>query len=145
LERLDRFMHHALPESIATAVCAVLDTRTSMLRISHAGHVPSVVVRARSATPLPISGDPLLGCSVVQRRAAVVELADGDACVLYSDGLIERRGVDFDTRLDRLCSEAAGVLEISVQDRAAELATRMVGDRQDDDVTVLLLRRRDPA
>ena len=37
-------MARVLPGSIATAVCAVIDTASAEARISHAGHVPAIVV-----------------------------------------------------------------------------------------------------
>ena len=61
LERLDNLMHQTMQGSIATVVCAVVDTRTSIMTISHAGHLPAFQFNEIGATVLPLQGDRLLG------------------------------------------------------------------------------------
>ena len=54
-------MSRVLPGSIATAVCAVIDTASATARISHAGHVPAILADGDDARFLVAEGDPLLG------------------------------------------------------------------------------------
>ncbi|MET0324811.1 MAG: SpoIIE family protein phosphatase, partial [Ilumatobacteraceae bacterium] len=82
LERLDRYMMRNLPGSIATVVCAVIDTTTSTVRISHAGHVPALLVTGDRADFVPLDGDPLLGFHATARTERSVALADGDTLAL---------------------------------------------------------------
>jgi chemotaxis family two-component system sensor kinase Cph1 len=142
LERLDRYMLGNLRGSIATVVCAVIDTTSSTLRISHAGHVPALLVNDAGADFVPLDGDHLLGFRAGRRTDRVVQLAVGDTLALYSDGLVETRRSPLDDGLAHLRKEAADVLAGRLtDDRAAELASRLLGEDHDDDVTVLLIGR----
>ncbi|MET0144040.1 MAG: SpoIIE family protein phosphatase [Ilumatobacteraceae bacterium] len=144
LERLDRLMARALRGTIATAVCAVIDTRTSEARIAHAGHVPALVVRSEGATLLESGGDPLLGFSTSPRQEQRLTLGPGDALVLYSDGLVEQRRRPIDVGLALLCAEAHAVVADSERD-AVDIAERLAGrlhdDDDEDDTSVLVIRR----
>ena len=142
LERLDHYMLHSLPGSIATVVCAVLDTRTAALRISHAGHVPALLTVGDRPELVPLDGDPLLGFQATTRTERRYELAAGDSLALYSDGLVETRRLPLDDGLAQLQREAAAVLRRGpAEGRARELASRMLSEHHHDDVTVLLVVR----
>ena len=142
LERLDHYMLHSLPGSIATVVCAVLDTRTAALRISHAGHVPALLTVGDRPELVPLDGDPLLGFQATTRTERRYELAAGDSLALYSDGLVETRRLPLDDGLAQLQREAAAVLRRGpAEGRARELASRMLSEHHHDDVTVLLVGR----
>ena len=142
LERLDRYMLRSLRGSTATVACAVIDTTSSTLRISHAGHVPALHVTAGRADFIPLNGDTLLGFQASSRTERVVELAVGDTLALYSDGLVETRHRSLDHGLADLQREAADVLAAKLtEDRASELASRLLGEHHHDDITVLLAGR----
>ena len=142
LERLDRYMLHALPGSIATVVCAVIDTARSTMQISHAGHVPSLVVQSGDASFVQLDGDPLLGHRESTRSERLYQLAVGDTVILYSDGLVETRRLSLDRGLSELQRAAADILHVETTDvRAVDLAARLLGDDHQDDVSVLFVRR----
>jgi chemotaxis family two-component system sensor kinase Cph1 len=142
LERLDRYMLRNLRRTIATVACAVIDTTTSTLRISHAGHVPALLVTPDGADFVPLDGDSLLGFQAGRRTERIVQLAAGDTLALYTDGLVETRRLPLDLGLAALRKEAADVLAgHRTDDPASELATRLLGAHHDDDVTVLLAQR----
>ena len=141
-ERLDRLMSRALPGSIATAVCAVIDTATAEVCVAHAGHVPALLVSAAGAGVVDPGGDPLLGFATKPRVAETFTMAPGDALVLYSDGLIEQRRRSIDEGLAQLRREAADVLREPVgSDVARQLADRLRDDFDEDDTSVLVIRR----
>ena len=145
LERLDRYMLRALPGSIATVVCAVIDTAESTMRISHAGHVPSLVVQSGDANFVQLDGDPLLGHRESTRSERLYQLAVGDTVILYSDGLVETRRLSLDRGLAELQRVAADILHVETRDvRAVDLAVRLLGDDHHDDVSVLFVRRTSP-
>ncbi|HEU4841880.1 MAG TPA: SpoIIE family protein phosphatase, partial [Ilumatobacteraceae bacterium] len=101
LERLDLLMARVLPGTLAAAVCAVIDTGAAAVRLSHAGHVPTIVGSTTGASFVAAaSGDALLGVRHGPRREQHVALAPGEALVMYSDGLIERRDRPIAARLD---------------------------------------------
>jgi anti-sigma regulatory factor (Ser/Thr protein kinase) len=68
-------------------------------------------------------------------------LTPGDSLVMYSDGLIERRGELITVGMQRLADTATNVaLAGWPRQPAAELATRLGEDERADDVVVLALR-----
>lgn len=139
--RLDHMMRHLLSDRIATAVCGVLDPATNTVAISHAGHHAAVVVRGDSHDVVPLDRDPLLGIGLDRpRHVRTIALDPGDAIVLFSDGLIERRR-STDITTERV-AEAVRKCLTSGRDRgcATAVANDLVDDA-DDDVTVLLAIR----
>ena len=97
-----------LPGTLATAVCAVIDTASAAVRLSHAGHVPTIVGATTAAFVADAEGDVLLGVRPGGRREQHVVLAPGDALVMYSDGLIERRDRPIDDGLELLRQHGRG-------------------------------------
>ncbi|WP_037608678.1 PP2C family protein-serine/threonine phosphatase [Streptacidiphilus rugosus] len=94
----------------ATAVSVHVDWAAGTLRYSCAGHPPPALLRRDgSVTFLDQATDPPLGArpAHVPRPEAAQTFAPGDTLVLYTDGLIERRGEDIDTGLGRLAASLA--------------------------------------
>ncbi|MET0324353.1 MAG: SpoIIE family protein phosphatase, partial [Ilumatobacteraceae bacterium] len=89
-------------------------------------------------------GDPLLGFSTSPRQEQRLTLGPGDALVLYSDGLVEQRRRPIDVGLALLCAEAHAVVADSERD-AVDIAERLAGrlhdDDDEDDTSVLVIRR----
>ena len=126
-------------------VCAVIDTDVVDPADLPRRPRPRAPRRRRRPDFIPLDGDPLLGFRASERTERVVELAVGDTLALYSDGLVETRHLSLDHGLTELQRQAADVLTADLaDDRASELASRLVGERHHDDVTILLVGRRDP-
>ena len=131
----------------ATAVVAVYHPADGRLVWASAGHLPLVVRRASGETEL-VGLDPThppIGVSGIQLASvSTLVLDEGDAVLLFTDGLIERRGEDLTDSLDGLLRavaegplDPAGLVE-SVLQRSVG-----TGPRQDD-VCVLALARTAP-
>ncbi|RBY88747.1 SpoIIE family protein phosphatase [Blastococcus sp. TF02A-26] len=109
LELLDRFAAR-LPGALASsAACLVVDRAAGRVRWARAGHPPPLLVTGEGVTPLDGAGSgSVLG---VPDRAAytegTAEVAPGTTLVLYTDGLVERRGESLDAGLARI-TDAAG-------------------------------------
>ncbi|AXE24033.1 PAS sensor protein [Streptomyces globosus] len=102
---LTRLDHTAtgLGHTMATCVIAVYDPRRNRCRIASAGHLPPVrVSRGRPPELLDLPTGVPLGVGGVPFEAAALDLDVGDELVLYTDGLVERRDQDIDTRLRAL-------------------------------------------
>ena len=145
LERLDSLMTQVLPGTIATAVCAVIDTATASTRLSHAGHVPSLVGDLAGAAFVPAAeGDALLGVGHGTRREQHLELAPGSALAMYSDGLIEQRRRSIDDGLELLRRTIPKALaQPDGTNLAAWIVEQVHDDRHVDDTSLLVLRRLD--
>ena len=103
LEALDRFTATTLGTSLATAAVAIIDPAERTLRYCLAGHPPMLLRRPDgTVTPLEEASRPLLGLDTRARPEQVVTFAPSSVLVLFTDGLVERRGETFDTGLDRL-------------------------------------------
>ena len=142
LARLDRLGDETLESAFATVVYAVVDPRKGVFRFSSAGHPPPVVAYPDGRVELLEDGRGLpLGTGMrPQYRQAVVELPAGGVLVLYSDGLVERRGQSIDDGFERL---VAAVREAPKDpERLLEhILDRVVGDApRTDDIALLAAR-----
>ncbi len=129
-----------------TAVLVQLDVASSAhtLAVSNGGHPSPLLVRAQGEVEeVAGKGGMLLGiysdAELVDQR---VELLPGDALVLFTDGLVERRDRHDDPagRIRQLLRDGAGA---SAKETAARLGQMVLSDgsRPDDDVAVVVLRR----
>ena len=108
-ERMARFARTLERGQMSTCVYAVLDPASGNLRCANAGHPPPLIVtrdgRARFITGTP--GLPF-GVGGETRYAELVsELEPGSTLLLYTDGLVEKRGEAIDAGLERLRSAVA--------------------------------------
>lgn len=137
LERLDDRLAQRTELTIATAVCAVVDTTEGTVRIANAGHPPVVVADHAGAVMLNGEADPLLGIPAA-RRLVTRPLPRNGAMHLYTDGLVERRGTPLDESLRefvRLCHDLDGPSAVEL----ARRTTQRFGTPADD-ATVLSVR-----
>jgi serine phosphatase RsbU (regulator of sigma subunit)/PAS domain-containing protein len=107
LSWLNIVAHHLTGAVTATAVCALYDPQRRTLRWARAGHLPPVLVRGRSATPLPLVKGMLLGAvPEAAYEEAEVQFAPEDTLLMYTDGLIERRDRSVEESLTHLLTTA---------------------------------------
>ncbi|PRY48403.1 serine phosphatase RsbU (regulator of sigma subunit) [Geodermatophilus tzadiensis] len=130
----------------ATALVAQVSDDGRQLVWSSAGHLPPLLLAPDGAvSSLETSPDPVLGLDLdgagPVRRDHTAALPPGATVLLYTDGLVERRGEDLDAGLDRLAEVAAelapgglGLAEL------CDLLLQRLGARADDDIAVLAVR-----
>jgi PAS domain S-box-containing protein len=134
--------HRALsPDELTTLVYAVIEPDHGRLRFVNAGHPPPLLVPARGA-PLLLEGvTPPLGVSDLPvHPETVVDFPPGAALVLYTDGLVERRGEGVDTGLKRLLAAAGGARDGLDVLRERVVDSCLGPSSGDDDVTALFVR-----
>ncbi|MGA4545522.1 SpoIIE family protein phosphatase [Uniformispora flossi] len=96
---------HPLGAVTATAVCAVYDPRSHTLTWARAGHLPPLWVHGDRAEPLPLVDGPMLGAfPEAEYDEQRIALAPGDTLVMYTDGLVERRGSSVSDGVARLAA-----------------------------------------
>ncbi|WP_432157585.1 MULTISPECIES: PP2C family protein-serine/threonine phosphatase [unclassified Streptomyces] len=128
-----------------TAFKAIIDARSRLITYSSAGHPPPVLVRPDGGWDfLDRATDPPLGARPqhVPRPQSSASYRPGDTLVLYTDGLIERRGEDIDVGLRRLTDvlgEYAGRLGA---EQLADTVLDRLGVRGGgrDDVALIVVR-----
>ena len=93
LRMLNGVMCNLTSGVIGTVVCGLYHPETRVLRWARAGHLPPVLVRGETASELPLPGGVLLGMVPdAEYEEATLSLRPGDTLLLFTDGLIERRG-----------------------------------------------------
>ena len=149
LSILDRTNTGTRLDATATATVARLTAEGTgqRLRWSSAGHPPPVVVRVDgTAEVLRGRNDLMLGVDPsVERRDHDEHLEPGDVLVLYTDGLVERRGEMLLDGLVRLTDALSSAVGVELADLPAMLVRDLVGDDLADDTAVLVIRVDGPA
>jgi sigma-B regulation protein RsbU (phosphoserine phosphatase) len=104
LELTDRKVQHFEIGTMVTIICAVSMPPYERFQVCSAGHLPPVLAAPQMAAQLVSlpTGPPLGVMHDVKRAAANVALPPGGVLVLYTDGLVERRGESIDDGLERL-------------------------------------------
>jgi serine phosphatase RsbU (regulator of sigma subunit) len=118
----------------------VLDPASGKLRISSAGHYPPVIAAPGERgvlteiavdVPIGVADDP-------PRQVTTLTMSPDGVLVFYTDGLVERRNVPLDDRIDRLRGAvSAGPPEgvcVSV------MGTLVGREHPGDDIALLVLR-----
>ncbi len=104
LARLNQVVELFEGDTLITALYGVLDPEKKTWSYCSAGHYPPVLRMADGTTTLlAASGQPPLGLPAEYRRYDT-PVDSGAILVLYTDGLIERRGESITTGLERLTS-----------------------------------------
>ncbi|GCD91575.1 SpoIIE family protein phosphatase [Nocardioides sp. LS1] len=143
LHGLDRVIDGLDVDVVATAVLATFAPAEQghAVRWSNAGHPPPVLLRADGEVLLlERRPDVLLGLTARPvREEHEVPLEPGDALVLYSDGLVERRGVDLEDSLGWLTDRLAGQQHLDPESLCERLLDGIT--RVEDDIALLVVRR----
>ncbi len=144
LTRMNRLMFELGPEAMTTVTLAYVDAARGELQLSSAGHPPPLAVgpegRVFLAEPV---GLPLAVARDASYLSDVHSCPAGTTLVLYSDGLVERRGEVIDEGLERLrLAVPAGV---SADAACARVVSALAAEGRRDDVALIVLRLSGPA
>ena len=143
-QALDRALEGLAVGSLATAVLARLIPAADggrLLRWSNAGHPPPLLLSPDgTAELLRTPADLLLGLDAGTDRADHERmLPPGATVLLYTDGLVERRGSHLDDGLAHLAAVAADLAGLELEELCDALLGRL-GQSGDDDVALLAVR-----
>ena len=154
LDRLDRLVSSFAMADLATVVYARLDRRpdgSALLTWANAGHPPPLLLTPDGeARFLEEGASVMIGVPASQpasehaRAQGEQVLPPGSTLLMYTDGLVERRGRDLDEQLADLARTAAGLVRTG--DDPADLCRRLLhacrraGDTDDAAAVALTLR-----
>ena len=146
LDRLDRLVQDFAMAQLATAVYGrlVLDQGSAMLLFTNAGHLPpllrlpdgSVQVLRRGRAPLIGAVPP----GQADRGEGAAVLPGGATLLLYTDGLVDRRGRDVDESVEDLAGTLAAVDVGASPDEVCEALLHTVVRDGVDDTALLAVR-----
>lgn len=141
LERLNRLTSWVLPGEVASALIVVFEPAGDQVRLACAGHLPPLLVTASTADFVTLASGPALGVMEEGAYEQTVLNLRGGRLLLYTDGLVERRGEVVDAGMQRL---AAAVAEHAVDEDLLHRLVETVPDpNADDDLAVLVVGRSD--
>ncbi len=148
LGQLDQLLAESPAVQLATAIYAIYDPRSGHLRWSRAGHplpmvcAPVTPGSVRHVRELEAAGGPPLGTRLVDAYPSCEAVLDPDSFVLlYTDGLVERRGHLIDQGIDEVRARLAAD-DWDALDTLCDALTDSVraGLTREDDVCILALR-----
>ncbi|MEU6354106.1 SpoIIE family protein phosphatase [Streptomyces sp. NPDC047072] len=126
----------------ATCLYAVYDPVAGTCALAAAGHLPPILVSPKGKAHLiDVPVGPPLGLSSLPFESTEIALPEGSVLALFTDGLVETRDQDIDTRLEQL----RGVLNrsaTSLDDLSDTILDALLSTERTDDVALLLARTR---
>ncbi|MEU4340946.1 SpoIIE family protein phosphatase [Nocardia sp. NPDC023852] len=134
-----------IPGAMCTTVCAaVLDPIRGLVRYSSAGHMPPILADVAATGRLLEGGRavPLATFDTPRRPEATTALTPGSTLVLFTDGLVEQRGVDIDdgfAKIAAVLADTSGRLPREVADAVLSRLRPAAG--YDDDVAMVVYRQ----
>ncbi|TKA03159.1 PP2C family protein-serine/threonine phosphatase [Actinacidiphila oryziradicis] len=145
VRRLDQALENLHEADVtATLILGMAHPSTSAapsLTWANAGHPPPLLIPAHAQPRFLAGGHGLplgVDVGVPREAAATAPLTAGSMFLLYTDGLIERRGEDLSTGMERLRRAAARLHGLAPARLLDELVEHVVPAR-DDDVALLAL------
>ena len=151
LDEVNRYLCENTPANkFATLFAAEVEAGSGRVRIANAGHPPPLVARRDGSVESLAPGGLPLGIRPEARYAEqALDLAPGDALVIYSDGASERLGEGGEefglARLSEAVASGRGLPAATLLDRIGFALRRFGGGVPADDDLTLLVARREPA
>ena len=140
VDRVNRLNYELGPGAMTTLVYVDIDPELEQLELVNAGHPPPLVIQPDgTATYLAQQGNIPLGASELARyRADTHPFPSGASIVLYTDGLVERRGESIEQGLERLQALSTGGGEMEAL--CARLVDGLAPETRRDDIAIIAAR-----
>jgi hypothetical protein len=128
LPKLSGLVSVSVDRQIATVLCAVIDIPSHAVSVTSAGHLPPILIGDHGAelleTPvgLPVGVD-----RNASYTSTTISAPAGATLIVFTDGLVERRGENIDVGLERLRTQVSSN-HVSLE----QLLTRLLGDLGQD-------------
>ncbi len=145
LEKCARQFDISTDGHLVTALVGVGNRRTGDVTVASAGHPPPVLLSEGTATFVDVSPGVPLGAGRSSYRSTTFTMSPGSTLIVYTDGLVERRGEAIEAGMQRLLGTVEPVAGLPLADLIDAALTAHEHNEVADDVAVLALRRGDPA
>ena len=139
LSKVNRVADVLRPGEVATCLIAVFEADTDEVRIASAGHPPPLLLGDGWADYVAVNSGPAIGLLPNTEYAESVQNLGDATLLLYTDGLIERRGEAIDVGLERLASASAGYA--GDDDFLDRVMAEVPEDPSSDDMAIMIVRR----
>lgn len=139
VERMNGY-HAALGADLMTTMLfAIVEIDSGTVRFVNAGHPPPMIAATDGTTTVLDGAGPPLGVLDTWRyEERIGRIRAGDSLLLYTDGLVERRGERLEEGLERLRAAAAG--GGTPQHLCERVLVAADAGGADDDVTLVVVR-----
>ncbi|WP_051722563.1 PP2C family protein-serine/threonine phosphatase [Streptomyces albus] len=146
LAELDHFLRAYHPGRMATACYLVLHRPSGTVHYARAGHLPPLLIHADgSSSYLDRALAPPLGMvNDVAYTESETRVRAGETLLLFTDGLVERRGEILDTGLERLTGLARRTAGLSADELCEVFLHHQPSADKPDDCALLALRTTGP-
>jgi serine phosphatase RsbU (regulator of sigma subunit) len=143
LGRLSSLLTQQEPDAFATIICMEIDPRSGEATWASAGHPAPIRVNS-AGTSAHLAGEtaPPIGWmhtnSAAQAREYQLILNPGDRLLLFTDGLIERRGSDLSIGLAHLMIQAEQTRAMDAATACETILRDVLAASHEDDVCLLI-------
>jgi serine phosphatase RsbU (regulator of sigma subunit)/putative methionine-R-sulfoxide reductase with GAF domain/anti-sigma regulatory factor (Ser/Thr protein kinase) len=140
VQAVDHLMWQLGPTAMTTLAYVVLDPLDETIELVNAGHLPPLMLEPEGE-PRFLDGDsgvPLGTSQTEVYSSQVVPFPAGAAVLLFTDGLVERRGEPIDAGLERLRALSEG--RDDVERLCSEALEELVPRQPQDDVALVAAR-----
>ena len=128
-------------EHFSTVLVGVGDLRSREVTVANAGHFNPLVVSGAESRFVDLHVGLPLGVTPATYTCTTFVMPPQSTLVVFTDGLVERRGEDIRLGLDRL-AEAALSMDSDFDDVVSGLVRRLVENGSEDDIAILAFRWR---
>ncbi|MFJ6944017.1 SpoIIE family protein phosphatase [Streptomyces wuyuanensis] len=127
---------------VVTCLYAIYDPVSGRCVWASAGHPPPMVADASGSVAMsPLTPGPPLGLGVLPYENVELDLSDGSVLAFFTDGVVEDRGQDIDSGIDRL-AEVLTWQRCPLEELCDRALSALPPGPQVDDATLLLVRTR---
>ncbi len=141
LTKLGRLLDIKVDGHFATVLCGRIDPATHRLDVANAGHPQPLLVAAGAASFIATKpGVPIGATENPWYELFSCDLPRSGTLLLYTDGLVERRGESLDVGLTRLARAAEKDADVPVDGLLARVVNELVPGGANDDTALLGLR-----
>jgi serine phosphatase RsbU (regulator of sigma subunit) len=139
LRRLNRYARSIGDGAFSTTVVATLDPSRETWRFASAGHPPPLVLTEGELRLLELTGPPIGSLDDFDYGQVEAVVTRAASVILYTDGLVERRGARLEDGLARLLDVASESISSGSADAEALVERMLEGEGPADDVAVLVV------